>query len=334
MHWLAQQWYRPAGWFSYCMSPLSGLYKIAVTARASAYQHGFKQTVHFPVPVIVVGGMTVGGTGKTPMVAWLARWLQEEGGQPGLVSRGYGGQAHSWPQPVFAESDPQWVGDESVMLVQQTRCPMVVGPDRVAAVERLLTDFSCDVVISDDGLQHHALGRDIEIVVMDGERRLGNGYCLPAGPLRESRARLRTVDFVMVNGESKENEYAIRYTFHDIRHVKDPQKNLEISALHDKTVHAVAGIGHPERFFQQLRAHRLSIIAHAFPDHYVYRPQDLDFGREALVLMTEKDAVKCRSFADERHWYLPITVQVDPRFPAQLGQRMAAVLLARRPTLR
>ena len=314
MRWLTKQWYSPHGMFGYAFSPLAGLYRGIIAIRQHLYQSNIKKISRFPIPVIVIGNITLGGTGKTPLVAWLANWLTEQGKKPGLVSRGYGGKAATWPQVVSENSDPRLVGEEAVMLVQQTHCPMVAGPDRVAAVNRLLANYDCDVVISDDGLQHYALGRDIEIAVIDGMRRFGNGFCLPAGPLREPKRRLCTVDFVITNGSAKKNEYTMRVSAGNICQVMDNHRILDLTTCHGKIIHAVAAIGHPQRFFQQLQSLGLPFIPHEFPDHHFYQPADIDFGENAIVIMTEKDAVKCRKFADTRHWYLPIVVEVDEIF--------------------
>ena len=179
----------------------------------------------------MVGNITVGGTGKTPLVAWLVEWLRARGFKPGIVSRGYGGTATVWPQNVTASSDPHVVGDEAVLLAQHTHCPMVVAPQRVAAVTKLLNDHDCDVVISDDGLQHYALGRTVEIAVVDGVRRFGNGFCLPAGPLREPMKRLKSVDFVVANGKAHNNEYAMCLYSGDIYNIKDPEKVTQMLQL-------------------------------------------------------------------------------------------------------
>lgn len=319
MRWVTQHWYRKNSILGYSLSPLAYIYEAITIARKQVYQRGIKTITRFPVPVIVVGNVTVGGTGKTPFVAWLVDWLKSQGKNPGLVSRGYGGKAPIWPQTVLKNSDPRWVGDEPVMLVRQTQCPMIVGPDRVAAVKQLLENYDCDVIISDDGLQHYALGRDIEIAVMDGSRRCGNGFCLPAGPLRESKQRLRTVNFVVTNGVPEANEYAMQYLPGDISPVNSAKQALDPTIFSKKTVHAVAGIGHPQRFFDLLKKLGIQYIPHEFPDHYCYKPSDLDFGEDTLVIMTEKDAVKCRRFADERHWYLPITAAMDDSFKAALA---------------
>lgn len=322
MRWLNDQWYRNKNFYAYCLSPLSWIYKAIIAGRRFFYRCGLKKVSHFTVPVIVVGNITVGGTGKTPLVAWLVEWLRARGFKPGIVSRGYGGTATVWPQNVTASNDPHVVGDEAVLLAQHTHCPMVVAPQRVAAVTKLLNDHDCDVVISDDGLQHYALGRTVEIAVVDGVRRFGNGFCLPAGPLREPMKRLKSVDFVVANGKAHNNEYAMCLYSGDIYNIKDPEKVFDLKSLNNTTVHAVVGIGHPQRFFQQLEAMGFNVIPHEFPDHYSYKASDLEFDDDVMIIMTAKDAVKCRSFADVRCWCLPVEVKMDECFGKELQKKL------------
>ncbi|MBI5462505.1 MAG: tetraacyldisaccharide 4'-kinase [Gammaproteobacteria bacterium] len=315
-------WYTrtPLAWL---LLPLSALYCAVVVARRLAYRIGLKKTHRLTVPVIVVGNLTVGGTGKTPLVIWLTRFLQAQGYRPGLVARGYGGQATHWPQAVTAESDPTLVGDEPVLLARVTGCPMVVAPDRVAAARALLADNACDVLISDDGLQHYALGRDIEIAVVDGERRFGNGHCLPAGPLREPARRLEEVDLIVANGAAGAGEFSMQVkTGEAVNLVSGERRPLE--QFRRQPVHAIAGIGHPARFFAALHAAGLNVETHAFPDHHAYRPEDLAFG-DGTLLMTEKDAIKCRGFAQANFWAVGTDVEVD----AALGVQIRKLL---RPT--
>jgi tetraacyldisaccharide 4'-kinase len=322
---LQQIWYQSHP-IAHLLKPFSWVYRGIMAARSAMYRRGIKKTVHFPVPVIVVGNITVGGVGKTPLVICLANWLKQQGWRPGLVSRGYGGSATRNPVQVGSAqlgSDPGLVGDEAVLLVEKTLCPMVVSKDRVAATAALLRDYDCNIVISDDGLQHLALGRDIEIAVIDGERRLGNGFCLPAGPLREPAKRLAQVDFIVTNGAALANEWSMQLKINDIYQIINPLKRLVATAIGGKQLHAVAAIGNPQRFFNSLTAADFQFIPHSFPDHYFFRPQDIDFGLDSLVIMTEKDAVKCRRFADERHWCLPITASMPESFFTTLLQQLA-----------
>ncbi len=322
MNWLINTWYRPHHPLTYTLAPISFLYRSVTQIRALAYQNGFKKIIRFPVPVIVVGNLTVGGTGKTPLVCELVRCLSEEGYRPGIVSRGYGGKAKTFPQWVTADSDPVQVGDEPVLLAQKTNCPLVVAPKRAEAVAQLLAKSNCNIVISDDGLQHYALGRDIEIAVIDGERRFGNEHCLPAGPLREPSNRLRKVDFLVTHGNAQPGEFAMKMVAEEICQVQNHQQKLSIHSICEP-IHAVAGVGNPPRFFRQLRQMGLTVIEHPFPDHHRYRSQDIDFGEQAVVVMTEKDAVKCRKLADHRHWCLPVSLECDPNFMQALLEKLA-----------
>lgn len=324
MNKLVQYWYQNH-WSTYLLRPFSWLYLGAVNLRRYFYHHGWKKSVQLPVPVIVVGNITVGGTGKTPLVAWIVKCLRDQGYKPGLVSRGYGGKAKVWPQVVMAHSDPKIVGDEAVMLVRQTHCPMVVAPNRVQAAQQLLAEHDCNVIISDDGLQHYALQRDLEIAVIDGQRRFGNECCLPAGPLRESKNRLRGIDFVITNGMSSDGEYAMEVKPRTIYNLLHPEQELCVDERHPQTVHAVAAIGNPERFFALLASMGFRVIPHPYPDHYALQPKDIQFGDDAMVIMTEKDAVKCQGFADEQHWCLAVVAQPEVNFRMQLEQQVRAL---------
>ncbi|CDH47708.1 putative Tetraacyldisaccharide 4'-kinase [Candidatus Contendobacter odensis Run_B_J11] len=230
---------------------------------------------------------------------------------------------------MVADSDPRQVGDEPVLLAQRCRCPVVVGPDRVAAARALLAAYDCNVILSDDGLQHYRLRRDLEIAVVDGFRRMGNGACLPAGPLREPLSRLRKVDFVVGNGAARGNEYLMCLRGDTAISLADPYVSAALAGFRHRTIHAVAGIGDPGRFFEYLRQVRLHILEHPFPDHHVFRLEDLHFPQDMPVLMTEKDAVKCRSFAPEGCWYVPVSAQLEPAFEEDLLKRLATVAMTK-----
>lgn len=310
-----QLWYQK-NILSYLLLPFSWLYRSIISIRRTLYRLNLKKTTHFPVPIIVIGNITVGGTGKTPLVIYLAEYLKQQGWRPGIVSRGYGG--HASLQSVKLESDPRQVGDEPLLLAQKTGCPMVIGKDRVAAVKMLLAQSDCNIILSDDGLQHLALGRDLEIAVIDGQRRHGNGFCLPAGPLREPVSRLKTVDFIVSNGPAKSGEWPMQLVPSQIYSLINPTETLTPQSLQGQTIHAVAGIGNPQRFFKTLTDLGFKIIPHAFPDHYAFQAKDIDFGPDATVIMTEKDATKCHSFADSRHWALAIHAELPIPFLEQL----------------
>jgi tetraacyldisaccharide 4'-kinase len=233
----------------------------------------------------------------------------------GLLCRGYRGQATVWPQQVTPHSDPFEVGDEAVLLRQKTDSPVMAGADRVQAGRALLHQSPCDVILCDDGLQHYALKRDLEIIVIDPEHAFGNGACLPAGPLREPRARLRQVDVVVSLGDSSpEATETMRVTAGACWKLDDPDQRCELATFAGRSVHAVAGIAHPQRFFQQMRDAGLSIEQHEFDDHHCYLPEELVFDDQRPVLMTEKDAVKCRAFARPDWWVVPLEVQLDEAF--------------------
>lgn len=301
--------------------PVAAVYCCVVSVRAALYRFGVKRVWRQPVPVIVVGNMTVGGTGKTPLVAWLAGMLQRAGHKPGIIARGYGGRAGSWPQAVTPRSDPALVGDEPVLLARRTGCPVVVAPDRVAAADVLLRDYLCTVIISDDGLQHYRLGRDLEIAVIDGERRFGNEFCLPAGPLREPLARLQRVPIQIVNGQPLAGEFGMSMQSAGFSRLGSAEIVARPDEFAEKRVHALAGIGYPQRFFRQLRLLGLQPIEHVFPDHHRFRASDLAFGDDLPIVMTEKDAVKCERFAPGNAWYLHIAAVPEARVEAAILER-------------
>lgn len=324
---------------SYLLWPLACLYCVIIVARQLCYRYGICKIHRLKVPVIVVGNITVGGTGKTPLVIWLAIFLREHGYKPGIVSRGYG-RSSSGIREVTATSLAAEVGDEALMIVQSTDCPMIVGESRVVAAQKLVENTDCNVIVSDDGLQHYALGRDLEIVVQDGERNLGNGLCLPAGPLREPASRLQHIDFIIknigINGgdvlpmpKTKAGNvpcYTMQFVPECFCQVGDAKKQISLNDLvrlvQDKTCHAVAGIGNPVRFFRQLRDLGLQLQEHGFPDHYAYIKEDFIFAGEDVVIMTQKDAVKCQNFAKENWWYLRISAKLSEEFAADFKKRL------------
>jgi tetraacyldisaccharide 4'-kinase len=318
-------WYGPHP-LSVLLAPLGRVFAWTAAARRRAYHSGVLHRVKLPVPVIVVGNITVGGTGKTPLVIWLVEALRAMGRRPGVVSRGYGGRASTWPQHVTADSDPAAVGDEPVLIARRCACPVVTAPQRADAARTLLAEYDCDVIVCDDGLQHYALARDLEIAVVDGARRLGNGRCLPAGPLREPPSRLRHVDLVVVNGEARAGECGMRLTGEQARALLDPSREQPLDHWRGAPVHAVAGIGNPARFFAHLRRYGLEVVEHAFPDHHRFQPGDIAFGDGRPVLMTEKDAVKCRAFAGDANWYVPVDAVPDEDCRRRLQALLARAL--------
>jgi len=316
-------WYRSSyTLLTVLLLPLSWFFHLIVNIRRALYCLGIKKTHHFPTPIIVVGNITVGGTGKTPFVIWLASYLKKQGWRPGIVSRGVGGAEERLPRWVDENADPRQVGDEAILLRRRTLCPVVIGVDRVAAVKALLEKSDCNIVISDDGLQHYRLGRDIEILIVDGARRFGNKNFLPAGPLRESISRLKQVDFVISQQQAEAGEYLMLLQGNDLVSLKDASQKKPLAHFKNTKVHGVAAIGNPKRFFSALRAEEIDVVPHVFPDHYLYQKNDIDFGDALPVMMTEKDAVKCARFADKRHWYLPVDAKLDDAFEERLLKKL------------
>jgi tetraacyldisaccharide 4'-kinase len=317
-------WYRNSP-LSLLLAPIGWLYCAAAVVRRGAYRFGIAHVGRVGAPVIVVGNISVGGTGKTPLVIWLARFLMSRGLRPGIVSRGYRGRADKWPQQVRPDSDPVMVGDEPVLLAQATSCPVVADPDRLRAATSLLAHAQCDVLISDDGLQHLGLGRDVEIAVLDGIRRHGNGRCLPAGPLREPVSRLASVDMVVANGGGIGAEFHMRVRAGEARNLAEAALTRPLATFKPGPVHAVCGIGSPERFFATLERAGLELIQHPFPDHHGFRAADISFDDQLPVLMTEKDAVKCQRFADARHWRVPVRAELPEAFGVRLLSLLGAL---------
>lgn len=324
--WLASA-YRGDAWLG-LLGPLEALYRAAVARRAARYAAGRKPVWRAPIPVIVIGNITLGGTGKSPLTAWLAGWLAARGWRPGIVSRGYGGRSADYPLRVSAETPASDCGDEPLMLAEQSGVPVVVDPDRPRGA-RALIDAGCDILLSDDGLQHLALGRDIELVVVDGRRGLGNRRCLPAGPLREPAERLSRVDAVLINGEhgspTTPPGYRMRLTPQRWHHLASGERHALRPLPFAAAVHGVAGIGHPQRFFASLAALGLEVEPHVFADHHHYRAAELAFDDERPVVMTAKDAVKCRAMNDPRHWALEVEAEPDAAFITWLETRLAAL---------
>jgi tetraacyldisaccharide 4'-kinase len=304
------------------LRPLAALYAWLSAWRRARLQ---ARAVRLPVPVIVVGNISVGGTGKTPLVLWLVAELRRLGLRPGVISRGYGGRAAHYPLHVSAQTPAEQAGDEPLLIVQRSGVPLCVAPDRVAAAQALLREGTVDVLVSDDGLQHYRLARDLEICVVDGARGLGNAALLPAGPLREPPERLASVDLVLVNGPGWQPAGGPCHRFRLVPGTALPLGEGRPRPLADfrgQSVHAVAGIGSPGRFFALLREAGLELIEHAFPDHHAYRAAELDFGDSRPVLMTEKDAVKCRAFARPHFYHVPVDAQPDETAARALHQRL------------
>ena len=315
---LPRWWYqRGLSPFLLPLLPLSWFFRLVVAVRRWAYRCGLLCSFRLAVPVIVVGNLTVGGSGKTPLVIWLVRCLREHGFHPSVISRGYGG-AERGVRAVTADSPASAVGDEPLLLARRTGVPVFVGRDRVAAGRALLAAHpTCDVIVSDDGLQHYRLRRDAEIAVFDG-RGAGNRRLLPAGPLREPLGRLTAVTAVVWNSAPPGSNFAdvhvpqfpMRLAAESFYALNDSARRCSVEDLRPKRLFALAGIGDPSRFFAQLAALGLVFEAHPFPDHHVYTMADLAFAREGTLLMTEKDAVKCASFPLHDAWVLPVEAEL------------------------
>lgn len=288
--------------------PLSWLFQIAVAVRRVYYHLCLPDSGASKIFTIVVGNITVGGTGKTPFVIWLAQRCIAQGLRVGIVSRGYKRNNEQRIVEVHPHSTHEEVSDEALLLVLKTACPVVVAANRSQAVNQLIGKYDVDVVLSDDGLQHYNLPRSVEIAVVDGERQLGNGRCLPAGPLREPVVRLDSCDLVVYNGGKGSYQYCFETVYGNLVSLSSDTACKPLSDFKGFTIHAVAGIGNPTRFFKALQNAGLHIIEHRFPDHHAYQETDLDFNSDGPIIMTEKDAVKCKRFISKNIWYLPISL--------------------------
>jgi len=316
------------------LAPFSFLYGLLMAVRSLLYRVGLRHRVKVGVPVVVVGNLTVGGTGKTPLVAWLSSHLAACGLRVAIVSRGYGGRARGVTR-VTVHSRASEVGDEPLLLARRATATVFIGRDRVATAQAAVKD-GADIVVCDDGLQHLALVRHCEIVVIDGQRGFGNGCLLPRGPLRESPRRLRRVNAVVMNGAITAPGFQLPgfvshtlFSMHirasDARPVAGSGALRSLSSFRGSGVHAVAAIGNPQRFFDTLREAGLTVYEHPMPDHHPFKSGDLNFGDDLPVLMTEKDAVKCAAFADERMWMMRVEAELPPEFDNFLLERLASV---------
>ncbi len=341
---LERSWRRPNG-LTLALRPLSWLYRALYKLRGLGYRLGVFASYRAPVPVLVIGNLTVGGTGKTPLVVHIINLLQQNGYTPGVISRGYGGKSPGYPLLVNHTTPVHYSGDEPALIVGRTLVDMVVGSDRKASIESLLKiNPEIDIIVSDDGLQHLALQRDIEVCVMDATSPQTNQCLLPAGPYRESIARLDSVDIVVEHGladdinrsegaDKELSRFAMNLRPQAPKLVASLSRLDQINSLDDSdsqefnaslNIHAVAGIGNPQRFFDTCEALGYSLTKHAFADHHVYQKHEVVFADEP-VLMTEKDAVKCQDFADQRHWFLPVDATLSDEFNTELLARVASV---------
>ena len=311
-HSIRRGWQHPR-WINRWLYPLSLGYAGLMSARRRAYQLGVFQRHKLPVPLVVVGNISVGGAGKTPLVIELVEHFKSCGRRPGVVARGYRGRSAIWPRLVTDDVSAEQVGDEPVLIFRRCRVPVIAGPERLRGARLLVGEHDCDMIISDDGFQHLALQRDLDIVVIDGERRFGNGWCLPAGPLREPPAALARAGIIVVNGEPEAGELSMHTMKMHIDHAVQlhGKQTRALREFAGQAVHAVAGIGNPGRFFRQLQAHGIDLIAHEYPDHHRFTAADFAFAADgAALLMTEKDAVKCGDMMPAetapRCWVVPL----------------------------
>jgi tetraacyldisaccharide 4'-kinase len=312
VRWLQNHWYRITP-LHLILVPISLVFSALVAVRRVFYRDRILISHQMLLPVIVVGNISVGGTGKTPLTLALAQQLIAHGWHPLIVSRGYKSTSHH-PLQVEPDMNALQSGDEPLLMARRNICPVWVGKNRVATARAALHNHpQCDVVLCDDGLQHYRLQRDFEIAVIDGEREAGNGWLLPAGPLREPVSRLQTVDAVVVNGgDATQGQYAMRLDGAVFHNLLDPGLTATADDFNKPGVHAVAGIGHPQRYFQHLTSLGIVYTPHEFPDHHPYSPSDLAFADCDAILLTEKDAVKCVEFADARYWVLRVDAIIDP----------------------
>ncbi len=319
-HWVRR------GALAWLLWPASLVFGLVVFFRRLFFKFHLFKSHKAGIPVIVVGNLTAGGSGKTPLVMRIVELLREHGWKPGIVSRGYGGSAAAKggaPRQANIASDPAEVGDEPILLARRSGCPVWVAPERGAACRALREQHpECDVIVTDDGLQHYALARDIEICVVDG-RGFGNGFLLPAGPLRESRARLASVDAVVTHECGEVNGYKMQLQGENLVRVTDAHDVRPAKSFAGQKMHAVAGIGDPQRFFLHLARFGIKPVPHPFPDHHRFRAEELDFGDAAPVVMTEKDAVKCRRLAKPNHWVFPVSASLDPAFERWLLEKLS-----------
>lgn len=301
--------------------PLSWVYRFFFTIRKLCYQVGIFSSYKAKVPVIVVGNLTVGGTGKTPLVIYLVELLREQGYSPAVISRGYSGDAPSYPFEVTAKTPVEQSGDEPALIVKRTKVPMVVGPNRGANIDLLLASNEVDVIVSDDGLQHFALQRDIEVCLVDDTVPTNNQSLLPAGPYREPLSRLKTVDMIVHHQQKfsalDKGRFGMALVANEALFLNEKKQDQKALSKSD-VIHAVAGIGNPQRFFNTCKLQGYQVQEHAFPDHYHFQADDLEFNDGRAVLMTEKDAVKCQYLKGDNLWYLPVDAQLSEGFTHNL----------------
>lgn len=324
---LIASWYgerKPFRW----LAPLTSLYSKQAIQKRAAYLSGKKLSYKAPVPIVVVGNITVGGTGKTPMILWMINFLQKHGIKVAVVSRGYGANPPQFPWRVLPEQSASLVGDEPLLIVKRSQVPLVIDPNRSKAVQLLCAEDKPDIILSDDGLQHYALARDLELVMIDNNRQLGNGYCLPMGPLREPIERLKTVDAIIYNGAKHDpiEGFAMQLEPIELINLASGERQPLTYLAKGQTINAVAGIGNPQRFFNTLQHLGWQVLPLPFADHTQYSKATLNFANHYPVLMTEKDAVKCQAFAKSNWWYLKVESIPSAAFVKWFEQKITELL--------
>lgn len=326
VNWLYRAWSRPYSWLT-LLKPLEWLYRGVVKRKFKRFQQAPELSYQAAVPVVIVGNITVGGTGKTPMILWLIEYCKQQQLSVGVISRGYGAKPPAYPWAVSTSDSAAIAGDEPLLISQRSQVPVVIDPDRAQAARYLTEHYDVQLILSDDGLQHYRLARDCELVLIDGQRQLGNGYCLPCGPLREPAERLSSVDAVLFNGAcDSAASFAFQVEPAAFIHLKTGERFSLDHFPQGQAVHAVAGIGNPQRFFNTLTALGYQAIPHAFADHAVFTGEEFNFADDLPVIMTEKDAVKCRAFAADNWWYLAVDARPTANFVAWWAEKLTELL--------
>ena len=329
LHRFLQKIWKDRNPIAWALWPLSLIYCAVCEVRRYAFKVGILPVSYYKRPIIVVGNMTVGGSGKTPLTLWLVEHLRKSGYTPGVVARGYGRRHSRKSRIVTVKSTVAKVGDEPLMIAQRTNVPVAVANRRKDAVNLLLRRYNCDIFVCDDGLQHYALNSDITIAMIDGDVRFGNSFCLPAGPLRERSSRIKSYDFQLIKGSGHDNEWVMGIKVGEVSNILDPENTQRLEDIKGEKIQAVCGIGNPDSFFAVLTEAELDFDLHPYPDHFDFEARDFEefASSEAMVLMTEKDAVKCKKFAKPNWWYLSITAAPPENFIQALDSRLSAVAM-------
>jgi len=323
--WIYKIWYEDSKWAIFLL-PLAWLMRIIIELRLFLYRTGMIEPYRLPVPVIIIGNITVGGSGKTPLVIALCNMLKQQGLSVGVVASAYEKEMGEDSVEVTADSDPEIFGDEPVMIAQNTQCPVFIGKYKSMSAHKLYQTAKPQIILCDDGLQHYRLARDMEVVVVNGEKLFGNRHTIPAGPLREPVARLKKADFVVYQEKEGKHENNFYQKPKALISISPEKQSVELSQFVGKKVHGVAGIAHPDLFFQQLRDLGMEVIPHPFADHHQYVDKDLTFNDEYPIIMTEKDAVKCYPSTLKNGWYLAVDLVICSHFLEQFTKRIQEMI--------